>query len=115
MIMQQFIHRPKKGKYDRNDPTPSFKFFPLFFLLGSYFYFFKSSKITFFHKLIGGFLSSFLLFFFTVGLSLSCTHSNGSVRKRARSARFGVYGVEVFYRQQFRQNLIIPGQHLRNR
>jgi len=89
--------------------------FSLFSSLSRTFIFSKVQKWHFSTNWLGIFFLSFCYFVSRVGLSLSCTYSYGSVRKRARSARFGVYGVEVFYRQLFRQKWIIPGQLLRNR
>jgi hypothetical protein len=46
-------------------------------------------------------------------LKFFCTYS--CAHQCARSAHVGVCGVKVFSRQQFRQKLITPAQHLRNK
>jgi len=63
--------------------------FPLS-LLESYFHFSGSSKTAFFEP-----DWTFRHFVSQVGLSLSCTYS--CARQRARSARFGVCGVGIFW------------------
>jgi len=75
--------------------------FPLS-LLESYFHFSGSSEIIFFPQPDWAFRH----FLSQVGLSLSCTYS--SARQRARSACFGVGGVEVISRQLCRQKELYP-------